>query len=96
MTQQLKPEDFGDWDWDDVLGAGYAVMSVVGDLAFHNMADQSWEPWTEYGDTPALIGEVRAHLDRLDEAVKDARRKIATVERPARLRAVRRERNSEK
>jgi hypothetical protein len=91
MTVKLLPEDFGYWDWDDVLIAGHKAMNVVGDLAFHNMADQSWDPWTEYGDTPELIGEVRAHLDRLEEAVKDARRRIAAVERPARLRAVRRE-----
>jgi hypothetical protein len=89
---EIKPEDYqgGGYDWDTVVTAGYEVMAVVKDLAFHRIGD-SWDPWAEQGDVPALVAEVRDIVGQLEEAIKKAKGEIASVERTARLAAIRRE-----
>lgn len=91
---EIRREDFqGDgYDWDIVVQAGNEVMALVADLAFHNCnPGEGWDPFAKYDDVPALISEVRGHVERLDEAIKKAKADIASVERAARLAAVRRE-----
>jgi hypothetical protein len=93
VSAELQREDFNDFDWDIVADAGSTVMGVVEDLAFHHCnPGEGWCPYSQYPDTPALIAEVRGHIERLEEAVKKARADLARVERPARLAAGRRQR----
>lgn len=92
MAVEITNEDYREQDWDLVLQAGHEVMSVIGDIAFHHIAaGEGWSPWAKRGDTAALAAEVRDHLDRVEEAVKKAKGWLAEAERPARLRAARRE-----
>lgn len=94
MTVELRREDFGEWDRDDVYTAGAQLLGVVADISFHNCnPGEGWSPFCEItgdGDVPALIREVRGHIERLEEAIKEAKAGIAAVERPARLAAIRR------
>jgi hypothetical protein len=93
VSVELSREDFRASDWDVVADAGSTVMGLVQDLAFHNCSpSEGWSPFAQYRDTPALIAEVRGHIERLEEAVKKARADLARVERPARLAAGRRQR----
>lgn len=96
-TPEIRPADFAEWDWETVELAGAQLFSEMHDLLFHtyNPGD-GWTPFAEPGDTAALIVETRAHLDRLDAAVKKARADLAGVERNARLAAARRHRAERK
>ncbi len=85
-------EDFAPEDWDDVVMAGHGLMSQIRDIVFHRMADDSWQPWAETGDTPALCAEVRDILTQLDEPIRKVRAALARAERPARLRRIHRTR----
>jgi hypothetical protein len=51
---------------------------------------EGWSPYSRPGNVADLLAEVRDHVERLEEAVKKARRQLAAVERPARLAAYRR------
>jgi hypothetical protein len=94
---EIKPEDFGYWDWDEVYLAGAALLGEVADIAYHSTnPSEGWGPLTRRDDVPALIKEVRDHADRLDEALGKARKLIADVERNARLAAMRRIRAEKK
>lgn len=89
MTIELKAEDFGDWDRDEVECAGGELFGVLADLLHHNYSDgDGWYPRAQ--DVPGIIAEVRGHTERIEEALKKARREVAAVERPARLAAYRR------
>lgn len=91
MSIEIKAEDFGEWDWETVDLAGTRLLGVVADIAFHNTnPGEGWQPFTDRGDVPALITEVRGHVERLEEATRAARRELAAVERTARLAAYRR------
>jgi hypothetical protein len=83
MSTEVRREDFSEWDWDVIADAGSTVMGLIQDLAFHNCnPGDGWAPFAQYPDTPALIAEVRGHIERLEEAVKKAKAGIASVERP--------------
>jgi hypothetical protein len=80
--------DFDAFDRDRIRLAGAALLGVVEDLAFHHIADGSWQPATE--DPVALAAEARGVLDRLDTAVADARTRLDAVTRLTRARAAHR------
>lgn len=89
---KLKAEDFGKWDNSDVYSAGAQLLGTVADIAYHKTnPGEGWQPFAKVGDMPALVTEVRGHLERLEEATKSARREIARVESTARLAAIRRQ-----
>lgn len=92
MTNQkieLKAEDFGRWDRDDIECAGSQLFTELADLMQHNYsAGDGWYPFAE--DTPGVLAEIRSHIERIEEALKKARRDVAAVERTARLAAYRR------
>lgn len=97
MSLELKPEDYADWDWETVELAGAHVFAEMHDLIFHAYSPgDGWMPFAESGDVPALVTETRAHLDRLEAAIKKARADIASVERNALLAARRRHRAEKK
>lgn len=88
---EIRPEDFAEWDWDAVFFAGALVLHELRDIAFHNVTPgEAWEPFAENGDVLGLISEVRVHVDRLDAVLKKAKADIAGVERNARLASRRR------
>lgn len=94
---EILREDYADWDWETVELAGAALFSDMHDLLFHTYnASDGWMPFAEPGDMAALITETRGHIDRLEEAIKKARKDIADVERNARLAAMRRIRAEKK
>jgi hypothetical protein len=93
MPVEITNEDYRPEDWDTVVEAGGAFMGALSDIAFHNVAaGDGWSPWAETSDTVGLVAEVRRHVDRMDEAVRQARAGLARAERTARLRAARRQR----
>jgi hypothetical protein len=97
MAVEVSGEDFAGWDWEIVELAGTQVFSEMHDLIFHAYdPDDGWTPFAEPGDVSALIVETRAHLDRLETAIKKARADIAGVERNARLAARRRQKAERK
>jgi hypothetical protein len=93
---ELKAEDFGDWDADTVLVAGGELLGTVADIAYHHTNHgEGWYPFADEADVPAVIAEVRGHIERLETAIKKAKADIASVERPARLAAIRRRKAEE-
>lgn len=97
MSIEIRKEDFAEWDSDIVSLAGSHIMHEVQDIAFHcTNPGEGWTPWADESDTPALIAEVRGHIERLEAAIKKARADIAGVERNARLAARRRQRAERK
>jgi hypothetical protein len=91
VSIEIKAEDFGELDREAVDLAGAQLLAEVADIAFHNTnPGEGWQPFAEGQGTPALIAEVRGHIERLEEATKAARRELAAVERVARLAAYRR------
>jgi hypothetical protein len=86
---ELHHEDFDDSDRSLVWMAGALLVSEAGDLVHHCSDGQSWAPWPQY-DTAELAQQARELIDRMDQAVTQARRHLAEAERPARLRALRR------
>lgn len=96
MSIELKPEDFGEWDRFEVIGAGSLLFGEIHDLLFHTYnAGEGWTPWADSGDTPKVIAELRGHIERMEAAIKEAKQQIAFAERPARLAAYRRTKREE-
>jgi hypothetical protein len=92
---ELKPEDFGRWDRDDIECAGSELFGVLANLIHHNYAaGDGWYPFAE--DIPGILAEVRNHIVHLEAAIKKAKADIAAVERPARLAAYRRQKREAK
>ena len=90
MSIELKTEDFGDWDRDDIECAGSQLFIVLGDLIHHHYAEgEGWYPFAE--DIPGIVSEVRGHIERIEKATKTARQEIARIESTARLAALRRQ-----
>jgi hypothetical protein len=57
---ELKPEDFGRWDRDDIERAGSELFGVLADLMHHDYAaGDGWYPFAE--DIPGILAEVRSH-----------------------------------
>lgn len=92
MTVEIKPEDFGEWDIDIAVSAGGGLFADIADLMFHSYnASDGYYPLADESDVPAVIAEVRGHIERLESAIKKAKADIASIERPARLAAYRRQ-----
>jgi hypothetical protein len=87
----LRGEDFDEADRELTYVAGAHLLSKAHDLVRHHHDGDGWAPWPQ--DNAAELAK-QAHdlIDRMDQAVKEARRLLADAERPARLRAMRRER----
>jgi hypothetical protein len=92
MSVEIKREDFAEWDIDIAECAGGELFAALADLMHHNYnAGEGWYPFADQGDTPAVIAEVRGHIERLESAIKKAKADLASIERPARLAAYRRQ-----
>lgn len=88
---ELKSEDFGEWDVDIAVCAGGELFAELHDLMFHTYnAGEGWCPFADESDIPAVIAEVRGHIERIEAALRKARQDLASIERPARLAAYRR------
>jgi hypothetical protein len=90
---ELRDEDFNDADRAFVWMAGAHVIAEARDLLHHHSDGESWAPWPE-DDTAAMAQQARELIDRMDQAVRQARRHLAEAKRPARLRAVHRARGA--
>lgn len=97
MSVEIKPEDFAEWDIDVAVSAGGGLFADLADLMFHTYnASDGYCPRADESDIPAVIAEVRGHIERIEAATKKARADIAGVERNARLAATRRRRAERK
>lgn len=94
---EIRPEDYAEWDSDIAVCAGGELFSDLADLMHHNYAaGDGWTPFADENDIPAVISEVRGHIERIEAATKKARADLAGVERNARLTAMRRQRKERK
>jgi hypothetical protein len=87
----LHHDDFDDIGRDLVWMAGAHLVGEARDVLHHDSDGTSWAPWPD-DDTAELARQARDLIDHMDQAVRQARRDLAQAERPARLRALRRER----
>jgi hypothetical protein len=87
----LHHDDFDDIGRDLIWMAGAHLVGEAHDLVHHHHDGISWAPWPQ-DDTAELARQARDLIDRMDQAVKKARRHLAQAERPARLRALHRAR----
>jgi hypothetical protein len=88
---ELHHDDFDDGGRDFVWMAGAHLVGEARELVHHHSDGTSWAPWPE-DDTAELARQARALIERMDQAVRQARRDLAQAERPARLRALHRAR----
>jgi hypothetical protein len=86
---ELHHDDFDDGGRELVWMAGAHVIAEARDLLHHHSDGDGWAPWPE-DDTAEMARQAHELIDRMDQAVKQARRHLAQAERPARLRALRR------
>jgi hypothetical protein len=87
---ELRAEHFGPDALADIAYAGSAVIAVVADVDHHHNADGGWDCWT---DNPVEeIRLVRDVITQIEDGLREAKRRLADVERPARLAAARRAR----
>ncbi|MCW2900415.1 MAG: hypothetical protein JWO67_2680, partial [Streptosporangiaceae bacterium] len=97
VSIEIREEDFADWDSELVSLAGAQLFSGVADIVHHNAKPgEGWDPFADPADVPAVIAEVRGHIERFEAVIKKARADIAGVERNARLAARRRQRAEKK
>ena len=88
----LRDEDFEEADRELTYVAGAYLLGQAHDLVRHHHHDgDGWAPWPE-NDAAEVAKQAHDLIDRMDRAVKEARRLLADAERPARLRALNRER----
>jgi hypothetical protein len=95
MTE-LRHEDFSEGDRFELANAGNHLIVELHDIVFHNwdgMGFATWPPLEEDAAQYAL--GVRALIEQAETAVREARRYLASAERPARLRAHRRARTGD-
>jgi hypothetical protein len=71
--------------------AGAPIFEQVRDLLHHHSDGEAWAPWPD-DDTAEMAQQAHELIDRMDQAVRQARRHLAEAQRPARLRALRRAR----
>jgi hypothetical protein len=84
----LRAEHFDADAIPDIAFAGSAFAAALHDVHFHHVGDQS--AWDCYGSNPLEeIARLRDAIAEVEEGIREARRRLAVVERPARLRAVR-------
>jgi hypothetical protein len=88
---ELHHDDFDEWGRELVWMAGEHIVSQARDVLHHHSDGTSWAPWPQ-DDTAQVAQQARELIDRMDQAVRHARRDLAQAERPARLRALRRAR----
>ncbi len=86
----LRDEDFDEADRELTYLAGAHLLSNAYDLVRHHHDGDGWAPWPE-DDAAEVTRQAHDVIDRMDQAVKEARRLLADAERPARLRAIRRQ-----
>jgi hypothetical protein len=95
MPVTIINDDYPPDAWDLIHEGTAGLLSEMRDLLFHNVAEgEGWDPRVEDGGVVALIEEASDHLNRIESAVKEARRAITEAQRTARLRAARRERSA--
>ncbi|TMC08257.1 MAG: hypothetical protein E6J41_13900 [Chloroflexi bacterium] len=91
---ELGPEDFGPDALADIAYAGSAVIAVVADVDHHHNADGGWDCWQD--DPAEEIRIVRDVIAQIEAGLKEAKQRLAYVERPARLAAARRARRAQR
>jgi hypothetical protein len=87
----LRDEDFVGYGVGDVAFAASAWTAAMHDVTFHYCIEGVWEPSIDEGIVNE-IASVRDAMARVDEGLRECRRRLAEMERPARMRAARRER----
>ena len=92
---ELHSDDFDEWGRELVWMAGEHLISQARDTLHHHSDGDGWAPWPE-DDTAEVAQQARELIDRMDQAVRQARQHLAQAERPARLRAVRRVRAADR
>lgn len=91
-TCEPRPEDFGPDALADIAFAGSAVIAVVADVDHHHNADGGWDCCGV--DPVEEIQYVRDVIAQIEAGLKEAKQRLADVERPARLAAARRARHA--
>jgi hypothetical protein len=86
---ELHYGDFDEWGRELVWMAGEHLVSQARDVLHHDSDGTSWAPWPQ-DNAAQMAQQTRDLIDRMDQAVRQARRHLAQAERPARLRALRR------
>jgi hypothetical protein len=86
---ELHHDDFDDDDRELVWMTTSPIFEQVRDLLHHHSDGEAWAPWPE-DDTAEVARQAHEVIDRMDQAVRQARRHLVQAERPARLRALRR------
>jgi len=90
---ELHHDDFDEWGRDLVWMAGEHIISQARDALHHHSDGEGWAPWPQ-DDTAEVARQARELIERMDQAVRHARRHLAEAERPARLRALHRARTA--
>ena len=85
-------DDFTDTDLSDLRLAGCAFARAIADVNHHDIGDPG--VWDLYGDGPDEVARLRHALDLMQDAIWEARRQLAMLERRARRRAARRLRDT--
>src|SRR6266540_4372784 len=86
----LRNEDFDEADRELAYLAGAYLLSNAYDLVRHHHHDG--DGWAlRKDDAVEAAKQTRDLIDRMDQAVQEAHRLLADAERPARLRALRRQ-----
>ncbi len=88
----LVADDFTDTDLSDLWLTGCAFARAIADVNHHEIGDPG--VWDLYGDGPDEVARLRHALDLMQDAIWEARRQLAMLERRARRRAARRLRDT--
>jgi hypothetical protein len=86
---RLRAEHFTELDLLDLSYAGDVFAAAIDDVSRHHIGDPGG--WDCYGTGPEEVARLRAALDDVQRAIRDARAGLDAVERRVRRRATRRD-----
>jgi hypothetical protein len=95
VSIDVRPGDFNTNDWEIVARTCTRIRELAQEIAGQDDPADTWDPFTERDDLPALIAQVSSVVERIETATKRARAELACVQHAAMLAAIRR-RNAEK
>jgi hypothetical protein len=84
---RLRAEHFDDLDVLDIASAGSVLAAAIADIAHHQISEPGY--WDCYGDPSDELARLQDALDGMQQAIRDARSQLSSVERRARRRATR-------
>ncbi len=84
---RLRAEHFTDLDVLDIASAGSVLAAAIADIAHHQISEPGY--WDCYGDPSDELARLQDALDGMQQAIRDARSQLSSVERRARRRATR-------